>query len=317
MINPSSFRIIGTGANLPDQILTNAEIKATRNSRIDCEWVAEKLGIQERRIADEKVSTSDLAAEAVRSALRQTDINPSSIDLLIVATATGERKAPSTACLTQAKTGLGNAACFDISAVCSGFLYSLTTAAAFITAGLANRAVVVGADIFSRITDWERRDCVFFGDGAGAVIIERSRDPEALFDSVLYADGTKADAFTIHPPHSTFTMDASGVLEAATTAIPRCVAEVTRRNGVSVEDIDVVIPHQPSINLLRKVAWDTGIPFQKFRTNMDRYANTAGATIPILLNETYESGGFKDEDLVMFAAAGAGFTAGAAIYRWH
>lgn len=115
----------------------------------------------------------------------------------------------------------------------------------------------------------------------------------------------------------TFTMDAAGVLSAAMTAIPKCAAEVMRRNGVGVDDIDVVIPHQPSINLLWKVAWDTGIPFQKFRTNMDRYANTSGATIPIVLNETLENGGIKKDDLVMFAAAGVGFTAGAALYRWH
>jgi 3-oxoacyl-[acyl-carrier-protein] synthase III len=311
------FRIIGTGIALPLGTLTNADIKHARNPDVDEEWVARKLGIQERRIADESTATSDLAAAAIRSALERTEISPDSIDLLILATATPDRQAPATAAITQAKAGLKNAVAFDISAVCSGFLFGLVTAASLVKVGAAERAMVVGADTFSRITDWKRKDCVFFGDGAGAAIIEPSHDGRAFFDAELYTDGNQMDAFTVLPGRKTFTMDAEKVFEAASSAIPQCIGRLMQRNNLTADDVDVVVPHQPSITLLQNVAWQTGVPFQKFRTNMHRYANTAGATIPIVLHETIEQGAVKSGDLLLFAAAGAGFTAGAALYRWH
>lgn len=317
MFNQGSFRIVGTGVGIPATVLTNTEIRDRRNPLIDIDWVASRLGILERRIADDGVASSDLAAIAVRAALEQADVAPTSVDLLIVATATPDRRAPSTACLAQKKAGLSNAVAFDLSAVCCGFLYALTTAAFYLRAGHARRAIVVGADTFSRITDWKRKDCVFFGDGAGAAVIERSSLSRALFDAELFTDGRQSEVFTVGPNEDTFTMDARGVFEAAAFAIPRCVEGVMRRNGVSADEIDVVIPHQPSISLLRKISSEIGVPFGKFQTNMDRYANTAGATIPIVLHETHKQGRFKTDDLVLFAAAGAGITAGAALYRWH
>jgi 3-oxoacyl-[acyl-carrier-protein] synthase III len=312
-----AFRIIGTGIALPSNIVTNADIKYTLNPDVDEKWVSQKLGIFERRIADDATTTSDLAAAAVRSALERAEIAADSIDLIILATATPDRQAPATAAITQAKAGLTNAVAFDINAVCSGFLFGLVTAASLVKAGAAKRAMVVGADTFSRITDWKRKDCVFFGDGAGAAIIEASHDPRAFFDAELYTDGSQMDAFTILPGRQTFTMDAKKVFEAASTAIPQCVGRLMQRNHLCADDVDVVVPHQPSITLLQNVAWQTGVPFQKFRTNMQRYANTAGATIPIVLHETIEQGAAKSGDLLLFAAAGAGFTAGAALYRWY
>lgn len=317
MGNRNSCRIFGTGVGIPDVVLTNQDIRAERNPEIDCAWVAEKIGIRERRIVDGGIVTSDLAATAVRSVLAQTGVRADSVDLLIVATATPDRSAPSSACLTQAKAGLVNAVAFDLSAVCCGFLYAFATASSYLRAGLAKRAIVVGADTFSRITDWGRRDCVFFGDGAGAVIIENSTSSTAFFDAELYTDGTKAEAFTVRPDQTSFTMDAHGVFDAAKFAIPKCVRGVLARNQLAADDIDVVIPHQPSISLLRRIADEIGVPFSKFRTNMDRYANTAGATIPIVLHETVQNQSLRSGDMVMFAAAGAGITAGAALYRWH
>jgi 3-oxoacyl-[acyl-carrier-protein] synthase III len=313
----SAFRVVGTGAALPESIVTNADIRQRYNADIDEQWVVEKLGIFERRIVDKSTATSDLAAAAIRAALKQTAIAPESIDLLIVATATPDRQAPSTAAITQAKAGVTNAVAFDIGAVCSGFLFGIATAAALIKTQASKRAVVVGADTFSRITDWERKDCVFFGDGAGAVVIEPSYDTRALFDAELYTDGTKADAFTVLPGRQTFTMNAKVVFEAASTAIPLCVDRLMKRNNMTVDDIDMVVPHQPSVTLLQNISLRTKVPFEKFRMNMARYANTAGATIPIVLHETIERGAAKPGDLLMFAAAGAGFTAGAALYRWH
>lgn len=317
MKGAKSFRIIGTGIGMPEAVLTNDEIRERLNPLIDCHWVTDRLGIAERRIAATGVYSSDLGAKSIKAALQRSAIDPRSIDLLIVATATPDRQAPSTACLIQEKAGLCNAVAFDVSAVCSGFLFALNTASMYMAAGRSKRAVVVGTDTFSRITDWGRNDCVFFGDGAGAVVLEASDAANMFFDADLMSNGAQSEVFTVKRGDATFTMDARGVYEAAAVAVPKCVNMVLQRNCLCADDVDVVIPHQPSINLLKRISSETGIPFQKFRTNMDRYANTCGATIPIILHETLESGAVKPSDLVMFAAAGAGFTAGAALYRWH
>lgn len=312
-----SFRIIGTGVGLPASVLTNSEIQEKLNPLIDCRWVADRLGIHERRIVDAGVFTSDIGAQAVNSALLRSGVAPDSVDMLLVATATPDRQAPSTACLIQEKSGLSRAVSFDISAVCSGFLFALATAAAYVQSGRVRRAVIVGADTFSRVTDWTRKDCVFFGDGAGAVVIEASVASTAFFDVDLHSDGRQSEVFTIKHNEAKFEMDARGVYDAASVAVPKCVDTILTRNHLRADDVNVVIPHQPSINLLKRISLETGIPFEKFCHNMDRYANTCGATIPIVLHETLESGVVRPNDLIMFAAAGAGFTAGAALYRWH
>ena len=315
-----SFRIVGTGICVPDRILTNEEIRSDYNPYINPDWVDRTLGIKERRIASKDVKTSDMAASAATKALKHAGVLPTSVDLLIVATATPDQQAPATACITQHKAGLANAVAFDVSAVCSGFLFGLTAAASFLATGRCKRALVVGADAFSRVTDWSRRDCPFFGDGAGAALLERSsisQSGDRLFDAELHADGSRAEAFVIEDSTATFVMDGPTVFKAASEVVPRCIHRLMKRNGLGACDIDIVIPHQPSISLLRNIARQAGIPFEKFRTNMDRYANTAGATIPIVLHEAVVNSDFKPGDIVMFAAAGAGFTAGAAIHRWH
>lgn len=316
----SSFRILSTGICLPEQRLSNTDIKDTLNNAIDPEWVEQKLGICERRIAAHDVYTSDLAAAAVCDALNNAGASAQSVDLMILATASPDRQAPATACHTQYKAGIHNAVAFDISAVCCGFLFALTTAAAALSSGQARRAIVVGADRFTHITDWQRRDCVFFGDGAGAVLLESvntrfTRD--SFFDAELFTDGQKTEAFVIEKNASHFQMDGSAVFEAASEAVPQCIRNLLQRNDMTSDDVDIVIPHQPSQSLLREIAWQSGIPFQKFQTNMDRYANTAGATIPIVLHETLTSGRIHSGDTLLFAAAGAGFTAGAALHQWH
>lgn len=316
----SSFRILSTGICLPEKRLSNTDIKDSLNNAIDPTWVEQKLGIRERRIAGHGVETSDLAAAAVSDALKNAGASAQSIDLIILATASPDRQAPATACHTQYKAGIHNAVAYDISAVCCGFLFALTTAAAALSSGQARRAIVVGADRFSRITDWQRRDCVFFGDGAGAVLLESSNNRYArnsFFDAELFTDGHKTEAFVIEKDAAHFRMDGPAVFEAASTAVPQCIRRLLQRNGMTSDDIDIVIPHQPSQSLLREIAWQSGIPFQKFQTNMDRYANTAGATIPIVLHEALASGRIRKGDNLLFAAAGAGFTAGAAIHQWH
>jgi 3-oxoacyl-[acyl-carrier-protein] synthase-3 len=315
----NGFRILGSGVYLPDTILDNQRLSAELNPAIDPDWVQQRLGIVERRLVDADTQTSDMAAQAAMDALRRVDVAAESVDLFVLATASPDAQAPATACIAQHKAGLVNAVAFDVAAVCSGFMYALTVASAFLHAGRSKRAVVAAADCFSRVTDWSRRDCPFFGDGAGAVVLERETPAHAnrpFFDAELFADGRNHEAFHI-PRGDSFQMNAPGVFQAASDAVPRCIERVLARNHMGPRDIDVVLPHQPSISLLRQIATRSGIPFSKFRTNMDRYANTAGATIPIVFHETLEAGEIDDGDVLLFAAAGAGMTAGAAFYRWH
>lgn len=310
-----SVRIAGTGSYAPERILTNAEIAATVETSES--WVFENLGIHERRIAGKHEFTSDLAEKACRNALADAKLAPNDIDVLIVATSTPDRTAPSSACLLQAKLGMTNhAAAFDLAAVCTGFLYALTVGANMISSGMYDRALIVGADTFSRITDWSRRDCVFFGDGAGAVVLSRTDDPRALFSSALYADGRGHDAFTVHRGQEHFSMVGREVYETGIRVLPEAIQAVLKANGVSIESIRFLLPHQPSIRILQKTAEVLGMPFERVMTNMDRYANTSGATIPLLLDEIHKQGRIDSGDLLAFAAVGSGWTWGAGLLRW-
>ncbi len=311
-----NMRVVESGVCLPDHILTNQEIKDHINPDIDIDWIDRKLGIQERRIAHPDMATSDLAVEAAKTCLERAGVDASEVDLVILATATPDCLAPSTACIVQGKMEMNNAFAFDVSAVCSGFLYALTSASLFIQSGQVRKALVIGADVFSRITDWSRRDCVFFGDGAGAVLLEADKRRDGLFDSQLYSDGSQRGLWTVASGEKFFFMDAQGVFENACKAVPECVEKLLGRHGLTAEDITAVVPHQPSVNLLNAISEKVGVPIDKFRINLEKYANTAGATIPIALSEAMDDSHFKEDDLVLFAAAGAGFTAGAAIYRW-
>lgn len=320
MFAEPNVRIIESGISIPEQVMSNDHIASYLNFDIEPGWVEDRLGIRERRLVSAPTMTSDLATEAINNALERAGVQPESIDLFILATATPDVQAPATACITQYKTGMTNAVAFDVSAVCSGFLFALTTAAAFLRSGQSQRAIVVGADCFSKVTDWSRRDCIFFGDGAGAVILEASSiqpSNSAIFDAELFADGRDLNAFMIKSSKDYFEMDGKAVYQAASKAVPKCIEKVLSRNGLSSQDIDIVVPHQPSISLLKNIAKKSEICFSKFQTNMDRYANTGAATIPIMLHETVEDEKIKDGDLLLLAAAGAGFTAGAVVYRWH
>ena len=312
-----AFRIIATGICVPNRVITNEYIRDEINPTIDPAWVERTLGIFQRHIAEPHHKTSDLGAAAVTHALERAGLAASSIDLLILATSSSDQRAPATACFVQQKAGLSNAVAFDIAAVCSGFLFGLTTAAALLTTGSYKRAMVVGADIFSRAIDWRRRDCVFFGDGAGAVLIENRVGLRcANYDAELYTDSQSRDAFSIRGADDYFDMDGPAVFQAALDAVPTCINRVLLRNGIKPSDVDIVIPHQPSRSLLKEIAARTDISFEKFQLCMERYGNTVGATIPIVLHEAIEARRFATGDRVLFASAGAGFTAGAAIHHW-
>lgn len=317
--------IKGTGSYVPPKIVKNDFFEAIGSSD---EWIYKNLGIKERRIAVGEV-TSDLAYKAGLKALENTDVTPENIDLIIVATSTPDRQAPSTACFVQEKMGAFQAVAFDISAVCSGGLYGIAIASQFIQTGMYQNVLVIGADTFSTITDWERKDSVFFGDGAGAILMSATTEDKGFIAFDLHADGRGKYHFNIPAGGSElpasketleqklhyFQMNGKEVFETATRVLPETINEILAANQLTTEDVDWVIPHQPSIRILQETARKVNIPFEKVMTNMDKYANTSGGTIPIVLDETYKSGKIQPGNLLLFAAVGSGWTWGSALYK--
>ena len=324
-----NVKIIGTGSYVPEKIYTNEYLETIVPT--NSQWVYENVGIKERHIAAENETTSDLAAIAGLRAIENACLTPEDIDLIIVATATADRKAPSTAAIVQHKIKAKNAAAFDLTAVCSGFLFAASVASQYIASGVYNHVLVIGADTFSKITDWTRRDAVFFGDGAGAAVLSTSNVTEGFLAYRLYTyTEDRMYGFTIPGGGSEiplndknindglqyFQMDGHAVFESATKVLPAAINQVLEDTGLTIDDIDIMIPHQPSIRILKKTAEMVGLPFEKVMHNMEHYANTSGATIPILLDECNRCGKINKGDIVLFAAVGSGWTYGASIIKW-
>ncbi|MBC8193736.1 MAG: ketoacyl-ACP synthase III [Candidatus Marinimicrobia bacterium] len=323
-----AVKITGTGSYLPEKIITNEYLE----SKIDTNaaWIYENLGIKERRIAAENQATSDLASKAALNAIENAGLKVTDIDLIIVATATPDRLAPSTAAIVQDKIQAYNAVAFDISAVCSGFLYAMSVASQYIATSVYDNVLVIGADTFSRITDWTRRDAVFFGDGAGAAIFSHGDVDEGFLAFRLYTDGRGKWNYTIPAGGSEipsthesveqglhyFQMNGREVYNTGTKVLPIAINQVLADTGLTIDDIDYMIPHQPSIKILQKTAEILKLPWEKVLTNMDKYANTSGGTIPILLDESNRSGKLHGGSTLLFAAVGSGWTYGASILRW-
>ena len=321
-------KIVGTGSYLPVTIYTNEYLETI--SPTNAAWIEENLGIKERRIALPNQTTSDLASEAGRKAIEKAGLKPDDIDLIIVATATPDRLAPSTAAIVQDKLKAYNSVAFDVAAVCSGFLFSISTASQFIATGVYNNALVIGADTFSKIIDWSRRDCVFFGDGAGAAVLSHTETDGGFLAFRLYTDGRGKWNFTIpgggsefplshenvNAGYRYFQMNGRAVYETRVEVLSKAIFQVLKDTGLSIDDIDYMIPHQPSIKILKDTAEIIGLPFEKVMINMDKYANTSGGTIPILLDEVNRAGKLIPGTIVLFAAVGSGWTYGASIIRW-
>jgi 3-oxoacyl-[acyl-carrier-protein] synthase-3 len=317
--------IAGTGSYAPEHVVPNQYFDRVGSNDA---WIQERLGIKERRIAKGD-TTSDLAAEAAKRALDMAGMEASELDLIVLATATPDRPAPASACMVQQKIGALNAAGFDIAAVCSGALFALTTACQFIESGMYRNVIVIGADTFSNIIDWERRDSVFFGDGAGAMVLTATEEDRGFIGFDMNTDGSGRDGFTVpaggsEQPTSeatlaqglhNFQMDGPAVYQTAIKAVPESITTLLERTGVSIDDITCMLPHQPSIKILEEIARRVGLPWEKVKTNMDRYANTSGGTIPIVLDETWRSEKFEPGDHLLFAAVGAGWTWGTALYK--
>lgn len=318
--------IKGTGSYAPKNVVKNDFFESVGSSD---KWIYENLGIKERRISTGE-TTSDLAYQAGLIAIQDAGLQVEDIDLIIIATATPDRLAPSCACFVQEKLKASNAVAFDISAVCSGALFATATAVQYIKSGMYKNVLVIGADTFSTITDWNRRDAVFFGDGAGALVLSHTTQDKGFQDFILKTDGTGKEHFTIpaggsQKPTSIdtlssgehyFKMNGSQVYKTAIDVVPKCIDEILSKNNCSIDQIKYLLPHQPSIRILQEVARRVGLPFEKVKTNMDRYANTSGGTIPIILDETLKENTFKTGDLLLFAAVGAGWTWGTALYKW-
>lgn len=305
-------KIFCTGSYVPDNVVTNKQLEERVDT--DAKWIYENLGIKERRVVDVNEKTSNIAYYAGMQAVYNADISVDDIDMIIVATATPDYQAPSTACLVQNKMKAKNAVCFDVSAVCSGFLYAMSIASQYISTETHDNILVIGADTFSSITDWDRRDCVFFGDGAGAAILTHS-DKDGFIDFNLESDGSGWDNFVIHD-NGKFSMNGKAVYDTATHVLPKSICEILERNSMTVDDVDMVIPHQPSIKILQRTAELIDIPFDKVKTNMERYANTSAGTIPILLDELNKSESIENGDIILFMAIGSGWTYGTAILKW-
>lgn len=322
-----NVKILGTGSYLPETVYTNEYLETIipTNSK----WVQDNLGVRERHIAAPNQATSDLATIAGKLAIENAGLKNEDIDLIIVATCTPDRKAPSTAAFVQNKLNAFNAVAFDLNAVCSGFLFAMSVAYQYVASGTYNYVLVIGADTFSKITDWTRRDAVFFGDGSGAAVLCSTSTEEGFLGYRLYTDTkNKMLGFTIPGGGSEipldinnidqqfFQMDGKAVFESATISLPKAINQVLFDAGMLIDDIDIMIPHQPSIKILKKTAEIVGLPWYKVKTNMDKYANTSGGTIPILLDELNRNGEIKKGDNVLFAAVGSGWTYGASILKW-
>lgn len=316
--------IRGSGSALPAKVVTNAEL-AQRVDTTD-EWIVERTGIRQRYIAGEGETTSSLATEAARAALEDAGIDAKSIDLIVLATATPDNTFPATATKVQNALGCNGGIAFDVAAVCSGFLYALTTADSLIRTGTAKRALVIGAETFSRILDWEdRTTCVLFGDGAGAVVLEASETDDSkgagLLGSRLHADGGQHDLLYVDGGPSTtqtvghLRMRGREVFRHAVVNLAEVLGEVLEDSGVSVDEIDWVVPHQANKRILDATAKKLGIASEKVIVTVDQHANTSAASVPLAFDVARRDGRIKSGDLVMFEAMGGGFTWGACLAR--
>jgi 3-oxoacyl-[acyl-carrier-protein] synthase-3 len=312
-------RIAGTGSYLPERVVTNAEFAA----RLDTNdaWIRERTGIERRHIAEKSQASSDLALQASKRALQAADITADQLDLIVVATSTPDYVFPSTACLLQAKLGVKGSAAFDVQAVCSGFVYGLATADTFIRSGQYKKALVVGAEVFSRILDWnDRGTCVLFGDGAGAVVLVASEKP-GIHASVLRADGSHAGMLSV-PGNvcggavvgSPFLqMNGQAVFKFAVKVLEESARETVAAAQMELADIDWLIPHQANVRILDATARKLGLPPEKLVVTVDHHGNTSAASVPLALDEFVRAGKIRRGQRLLLQGVGGGFTWGSSV----
>lgn len=321
-------KISGTGSYLPEQVLTNHDLEKMVDT--SDEWIVTRSGIKERRIAGSEEATSDLATKAALNACNNAGVPPSDIDLIIVSTVTPDMIFPSTACIVQKNIGAFNAASFDVEAACTGFIYGITIASQFIENGFYKNVLVIGADVLSRITDWEDRStCVLFGDGAGAVVLSSSNEP-GILSCYLASDGTgskhllcPAGGSRLPASHETVekrlhytNMDGNEVFKFAVKALPEAVKRVTEKCDIKLSDIDWLIPHQANIRIIESASKKLGIPDDKVVVTIDRYGNNSSASIPIAIDSYVRDKKIKNGDVLALVGFGSGLTWGSSVIKF-
>ena len=327
--NPRRAHIVGWGKAVPERVVTNDDLAAMVDT--SDEWIRQRTGIVERRIAADDETTLTLCLEAARRALDAANLDPARLGLIIVATVTPDHAFPATACLLQDALGAEHAAAFDLSAGCSGFVYGLSVAADLLAGGNYEHALVIGAETLSRITDWaDRNTCVLFGDGAGAVVLQASDAPGGVLASVLGADGSGGEVLilpaggsalpttiqTVVARQHFIRMQGQQVFRFATRIMPEAARQVLHRAGRTVEDVALFVPHQANDRILQSAAKGLGVPEDRLFTNLARYGNTSSASIPIALCEAIEQGLVKRDDLICCVGFGAGLTWAAVAIQW-
>ncbi len=321
--------LLGTGSAVPERILTNQDLERIVDT--SDEWIRTRTGILERRICAPDEAASDLAAESARKALEHAKVDPQEIGLLIVATVTQDTLCPATACYVQEQLGIKTCAAFDLNAACTGFIYGITVAKAYIQTGMCDKALVIGVDLLSRVTDYEdRATCVLFGDGAGAAVVGPTDDDRGILAEYLSADGKlaslicipaggsrlPASAETIQNHQHYIKMSGNEVFKVAVRILGESVNQALQKCSLKPEDLSLVIPHQANIRIIEASARRLNIPLDKFYVNIDKYGNTSAASVPMALDEAVRTGRVKSGDLLALVAFGGGFTWGANIIRW-
>ncbi len=322
--------ITGTGSYLPERVVTNYDLE--RMVDTSDEWIRQRTGIVERRIADDDIATSDLCVNAARWAIKNANIDPLDIELILVATVTPDTFFPSTACYVQKGIGAKNAAAMDLSAACAGFLYGLDLADGLIKSGRYNTVLVVGGEVFNNIVDWDDRStCVLFGDGAGAAVVEATDEPKGVLASYIGSDGDYADINLLGIPAGgsrmpiteaaidqkldKLKMNGREVFKLGVRLMPEAAQRVLSKAEVGVEEIDLLIPHQANLRIIEAVGDRLGVPREKVYINVDKYGNTSAATVIIALDEAIREGRAKPGDLLLFVTFGAGLTWGSTLLR--
>lgn len=321
--------IVATGRYLPERVLTNADLEKMVDTT-DA-WILERTGIRERRIAGPDMGAADMGARAAQVAMERAGVHPGEVDVIVVSTATPDRLLPATACDMQAILGATNAAAYDISAACSGFIYALQIAEGHIAAGRAEIALVVSTEKMSGIVDWtDRKTCVLFGDGAGAAVVRKAQNGRGVLSTFIRSDGTLAEllwrpAGGVKIPMDIAVLDERShlvkmagreVFKSAVRSMAEAADQALMKAGLTGEDIDLLVPHQANVRIIESTAKYAGIPMDKVYINIERYGNMSSATVPIALDEAVEKGRLKPGAHVLMVAFGAGFTWASSVVRW-
>jgi 3-oxoacyl-[acyl-carrier-protein] synthase III len=322
-------KITGTGASVPEKVLTNSDLEKMIDT--NDEWIVTRTGIRARHIAGENDHTSTLATAAAEKALQAAGVAAEEIDMIVLGTVTPEYPFPATACLVQHNLKAFKATCFDISAACSGFLYSMSIAEKFIRQGTVKKALVIGVEILSRIVDWtDRNTCVLFGDGAGAVVLEAAEGDHGILSTHMHTDGSywnllyqkgcgnrnPASQKNLDERLMYIAMQGNDVFKLAVRAMEEVGLEALTANGLTTKDVSIFIPHQANQRIIDSVGKRLAIGADRTFVNLPRYGNTSSASIPIALDEAYRAGRIKEDDIVLLDAFGGGLTWGAAVIRW-